>query len=286
MINDTTITIICPLYNAETYIYNLNENLVKQKNVNVSEIKYIVTESNDRTEELLKENHISYELVTREEFSHSLTREKAALSSHTDIVVFITQDIVVERDDWLYELTIPIITGESEASFSRQLCNNNSIEKYTREINYPKKSRVVSKEDIRQLGLNAFFFSDVSSAVRRDIFVKLNGYDHKKMGFNEDMYFAHKLLTNGYRIKYCAESEVVHSHVFDFRQQFDRYRLSGAFFKENTFMNQYGTTKAGGNLALYVLKRSFQDRNWKVILGFLPNMAARFLGMKVGRYFG
>ncbi len=281
-----TITIICPLYNAENYIRELDRNIRKQKNVVLTEIRYIVTESTDQTEEILESQGISYEHIKREDFSHSLTREKAAMTCNTDIVVFITQDIIIQNENWLHELVKPIISGEAEASFARQLCKDNSIEKYTRELNYPSQSRIVSKSDIEQLGLNAFFFSDVSSAVRKDIFVELNGYDNKKMGFNEDMYFAHKLLMSGYRIKYCAESEVVHSHTFSFKQQFERYRLSGAFFKENTFMDQYGTNKAGGNMAKHVLKRAIGERNWKVILHFVPNMAARFLGMKVGRYFG
>lgn len=282
----TTIAVICPLYNAEQNICNLNNFILGQKNVNISSIKFIVTKSGDRTEGILRQNEISYELIEREDFSHSLTREKAALSCICDIVVFITQDILVERDDWLYELTKPIIEGEAEACFSRQLCNNNCIEKYTREFNYKAESRIVSKEDIGRMGLNAFFFSDVSSAIRRDIFVGLKGYDHKDLGFNEDMYFAYKLLMHGFRIKYCAESEVIHSHNFTYKQQFERYRLSGAFFKENAFLDKYGSNQAGFALAKYVLKRALEDKNWKVIFDFIPNMAARFLGMKVGRYFG
>lgn len=283
---NASITIICPIYNGEKYILELNRSILKQKNINLSAVRYIVTESADRTESVLQENNIPYELIKREEFSHSLTREKAAMMCNTDIVVFITQDIVIEREDWLYELTNPIATGEAEAAFSRQLCNNNSIEKYTREINYPEHSRIVAQRDIKRLGLNTFFFSNASSAIRRDIFVQLNGYDNKKLPLSEDMYIAYKLIQNGYRIKYCAESQVIHSHNFTLKEQYERYRLTGKFFRQNSYLNQYGTTKAGGNLAVYVLKRALEERNWKVLADFIPNMAARFLGMKVGRYFG
>ena len=41
---------------------------------------------------------------------------------------------------------------ENEASFSRQICDNQSIEKYTRINNYPKESRIVSKKDTERLG--------------------------------------------------------------------------------------------------------------------------------------
>ena len=209
-----TIDIICPLYNAEKDIENLNNSLIMQKNIKLNEIKYILTESKDNTEKKLKDLNISFTKIKKEEFSHSLTREKAAFASKADIVVFITQDVKIKRDDWLYHLTKDIEEGTVDASYSRQLCDNNTIEKYTRECNYPEKSKIVSKDDIEKLGLKTFFFSDAASAIKRETFVKLNGYDNKNLVISEDMYIAYKIIMNGYKIKYCAESEVVHSHDF------------------------------------------------------------------------
>ena len=93
-----------------------------------------------------------------------------------------------------------------------------------------------------------------------------------------------ELITNGYKIKYCADSEVIHSHKFTFKQQYKRYYDTGKFFKQNNFLNKYKVNKAGSSLAKYVLKRAWQDKNWKVIANFLPNMAARFIGMKIGKH--
>jgi len=277
------VEIICPLYNAEKYILDLHNNILKQKNVEIKNIKYILTESKDNTEKILKTSKIKYDLIKKEEFSYSLVREKHALKSKADIVVFITQDIVIEKDNWLYELIQPIIKDEAVATFSRQLCDNNSIEKYTREKNYPAKSRLVSKKDIKKLGLNTFFFSDASSAIKKDIFVELNGYDNKNLPISEDMYIAYKIIQNGYKIKYCHKSEVVHSHDFTLKELYDRYKLTGEFFKQNSYLDNYGTTKSGSGLAKYVLKRAIQDRNIIVLIKFIPNMAARFIGMKVGK---
>ena len=277
------VDIICPIYNAKDEIENLNKSILKQKHVEINEIKYILTESKDGTEEKLKELNLQYKKIKKEEFSHSLTREQAALSSNADIIVFITQDIIIEREDWLYNLIKDIVEGNVDAAYSRQLCNNNTIEKYTREFNYPAKSKIVSKEDIKELGLKTFFFSDASSAIKRDTFVKLNGYDNKKMPTNEDMYIAYKLINNGYKIKYCADSEIIHSHKFTLKQYYDRYKDTGKFFKQNSYLENYKVNKAGGNLAIYTLKRAIQDKNFKVLLQFLPNMIVRFIGMKEGK---
>lgn len=280
------IDIICPLYNAEKDIERLHREIHKQKNVEINNIKFILTESKDNTEELLKELKIEYTKIKKEEFSHSLTREQAALSSKADIIVFITQDIIIKNEDWLYNLTKDIVSGEVQACFSRQVCTNKTIEKYTREKNYPNDSRVVSKADIESLGLRTFFFSDAASAINAKIFKDLKGYDGKKLPINEDMYIAYKLITNGYKIKYCADSEVIHSHTFTLKQLYKRYYDTGIFFGMNSFIDNYGTTKSGGSLAKYILKRAFQDRNIKVLINFIPNMAVRYIGMKKGKKYG
>ena len=277
------IDIICPLYNAEKEIENLNQSIIKQKNVEINEIKYILTESKDNTEEKLKKLKLKYKKIKKQDFSHSLTREKVAFESKADILVFITQDVIIEREDWLYNLTKDIENGKVDACYSRQLCNNNTIEKYTRECNYPAESKIVSKEDIKKMGLKAFFFSDASSAIKRETFVKLNGYDHKNLVISEDMYIAYKLITNDYKIKYCADSEVIHSHTFTLKQYYDRYKDTGKFFKENSYLNKYKVNQAGGSMAKYILRRAIQDKNWSVLVRFIPNMAARFIGMKVGK---
>ena len=277
------IEIICPLYKAENYIVDLDNNIKKQKNVNIKKISYVLTESSDNTEKLLKRINATYSKLKKEEFSHSTARENIAKKSDADIVVFITQDIDIRNNDWLEKLVNPIINGECEASFSRQVTKYNNIEKYTREKNYPDKSFINTKADIKEKGLKTFFFSDASSAIKTEIFKKLNAYDGKRLVINEDMYIAYKLITNGYRIKYCSDSVVYHSHKFTFKEIYKRYYDTGVFFKENSYIDKYGTNKAGGGMALYILKRAIQERNIPVLFEFLPNMLARFLGMKMGK---
>ncbi len=277
------VDIICPLYNAEKYIENLHKSFEMQQDVQIGNIRYVITKGNDNTEEKVKKLKCIYRIIEPKDFSHSLVREKEAFESNADIVVFVTQDIIIERKDWLKKLIEPIEKNEAEACYSRQICANNSMEKYTREKNYPDKSSIVSKEDIPKLGLRAFFFSDASSAIKRDIFVELNGYDFTDMPISEDMYIAYKLITGGYKIKYCAESEVIHSHDFTLKEQYKRYYETGKFFKQNAYLNRYKVNSTGGKLAFYILKRAVEEKNWKVIMKWLPNMGARFLGMKLGK---
>lgn len=276
------IDIICPLYNAEEYIEELHNSFLMQENIKLNNIRYILTESEDNTEKYLIENKIIYKKIKSNEFSHSYTREVEAFASDADIVVFVTQDVKIENNMWLYNLTKDI-NDEVVASYSRQISKYNNIEKYTRESNYPSKSKIVSKDDIQELGLKAFFFSDAASAINRKIFVELNGYDQKRLPISEDMYIAYKIIMNGYKIKYCADSVVYHSHNFSLKEIYNRYKLTGKFFKENNYLDQYGTTGSGLKLAKYVLKRIIQEHRISLLFRYPFDMAARLFGMKAGK---
>ena len=281
---DYTVDIICPVYNGEDCILELDKSLKKQKDVKINSIKYAVTESKDSTEKLLKDNNIEYITIKKEEFSHSRTREMIAKTCDADIIVFITQDIIIDREDWLYNLTKPIADGECSASYSRQISKSKGIEKYTREKNYPENSYITSKKDIEKKGLRTFFFSDASSAISKEVFKKLKYYDDKNLSISEDMYIAYKLIMNDYKIKYAADSVIIHSHNFKFKELYKRYYDTGIFFKENSYLDKYGTNKTGGGMAKYVLKRIIQEKDIGAFIRFWPDMIARLVGMKMGKY--
>ena len=277
-----SITIICPLYNAVDCIEQLHGSLQSQKKVKINEIKYLLTDSEDDTEKFLIKNKLGYKKIKKSDFSHSLTRENAAMQAKSDIIAFITQDIVIEDSLWLYNLTKDI-KGNVVATYSRQLTKYNNIEKYTRESNYPAKNIIKSKQDIKKLGLKTFFFSDAASAIDAKTFKKLNGYDHKNLPISEDMYIAHKIITSGHKIKYCANSVVYHSHNFTLKQIYDRYKLTGQFFKQNSYLDQYGTTDSGAKLAKYILKRILEEKRFALLFRYPFDMSARYLGMKAGK---
>ena len=56
--------------------------------------------------------------------------------------------------------------------------------------------------------------------------------------------------------------------------------------KENDYLNKYKVNQAGGDMAVYIFKRALQDRNWNALANFIPNMAARFIGMKMEKFNG
>lgn len=284
---ESTIDVICPLYNGEKYINSLQNSIECQTVYSkIKNIRYIITRGKDNTEELvknIKDEKVVYKIIEPSEFSHSLTREKEAKESKANIIVYISQDIKIEKKDWLEKLVQPILDGEADATYSRQICNDKtSIEYYTRQKNYPEKSMLKSKEDVEKLGMNTFFFSDASSAIKCSTFEKLNWYDGKKLPTNEDMYIAYKLISNDYKIKYCADSQVIHSHKFSLKEVYERYKAYGKFLKQEPQIN-IKSSKAGGGLAKFIIVQALKDKNFRIVFRFLPDMMARYLGMKVGK---
>ncbi len=278
------ITVICPLYKARKYLHNLHKSLLMQEDINIKEIKYLLTDTGDGIEKVIENlEKAKLTITTPEKFSHSLTRENAAMEAEGEIIVFITQDINIKDKKWLYKLCSNINKGKCEAAFSRQICDNKSIERYTRINNYPDKSRIVSKNDIDRLGIMTFFFSDAASAVKADIYKKLNGYDNKDLLTNEDMYFSHKLIQNGYRIMYNAEAIVIHSHDYKFKQLFKRYFDQGVFLKQNDYLLNYKANDSAFKLLKFVVFESLKEKNFRAFFNIVPNFAARFLGNKAGQ---
>ena len=278
-----TVSVVCPLYNAENEVLDFDRSLRKQKGVDLVEIKYILTESDDYTEEILDVAEIPYQKIKKEAFSHSLVRERAAMKAKGQVIVFLTQDVVITDDEFLSKLIAPIVSGEVHATYARQKTKYNNIEKYTRAHNYPSRSFIVTEKDIAKRGLKTFFFSDAAGAVDASVFRGLKGYDGKDLPISEDMYLAHKIITLGGKIKYVANAVCYHSHKFKLGELYDRYKLTGEFMKQNPEIAKHGINSAGGGMAKSILRDAAHDKNIRVLGGYLPNMAARYAGMTRGK---
>ena len=277
------VSIICPIYNGSKYIEKLDESIRKQRNIDKFEIKYILTQSRDNSKEILDKINADYSEISIEQYSHSLSREKAAYEAKGEIIVFISQDIKILNDLWLYNLIKDIENGVCDASFSKQICDNKTIERYTRMKNYSEESRIVSKDDLKTLGIMTYFYSDASSAIRKDIFVSLNGYDGKNLLTNEDMYIAYKIINNGYKIKYAADSVVNHSHKYKYTTLFHRYFDQGVFLAQNKYIKDAGDNSSAFSLLKFVALQSLKEFNILAFVDIITNFAVRFIANKLGQ---
>lgn len=162
--------------------------------------------------------------ITRHEFDHAGTRDMGLRMSDADYVLFMTMD-AVPKDNYLVE---KLLSGFRRAdniavSYARQLPKKdcNRIEQITREFNYPAQSRVQTSDDIKELGIKAYFCSDVCAMYDTSIYRSLGGFKAPAI-FNEDMVYAAGALDAGYAVSYCADALVYHSHNYTGRQYYRR----------------------------------------------------------------
>lgn len=289
--NEIAIDIVCPVYKGYDYLKPLYNSFLIQKNVTINKIVFPITDSEDEQmpliREFIKKNNIESFEVKKNEFSHSLTRQKAIIEHcESPIVVMLSQDIKLADDMVFYNLVKDIHTGETAYNYAKQICTNNSIEKYIRERNYPDTSYVVSKDDIEKMQIMAFFASDACSAYDRDTFIHLGGYGGYNVMMNEDQLYSKILLDAGYKKKYCADAVVEHSHKYTLKQVYKRYYEVGRFYSEVGLFETCKSSNTGLKLALYVLCQAVKHIDIPAILRWLPDMAARYSGMRFGKIAG
>lgn len=285
---DIVVDVVCPIYRGFKYLPSLYERILQQKGVVVNNIVLALTLSDKDDDLKVKEfaedkNIICFE-VDAKEFSHSRTREKAIKEyCSADIVVMLSQDVILTDEYVFCNLVKSIKEKETVYNYARQICSNRSIEKYIRQKNYPETSYVISKDDIEKLQLLAFFASDACAAYDRNIFIELGGYKGYDVMMNEDQLYSKIILDAGYKKKYCADAVVEHSHRYSLKQLYTRYYETGKFYKQVKIFDQYRSTDSGIKLALYVLVEALKHFDVGVLLRWLPDMAARYLGMRKGK---
>jgi rhamnosyltransferase len=104
----------------------------------------------------------------------------------------------------------------------------NPLALHARLFNYADNSSIKSKDDIPELGLKVAFMSNSFAAYRVDIYKKIGGFPSDTI-LAEDMFLASKMILSGYKVAYCAEAVVRHSHNYTPFEEFRRYFDTGVF---------------------------------------------------------
>lgn len=285
------IDIVCPIYKDSQTLEDLVKSFSTQKDVKINNIVFPVTLSHTEEDDVIRDivkryNITSFELE-KEQFSHSLTREKAIKEfCSSKIVVMISQDIKLTNENVFYNLVKDIESGETVYNFAKQICTNKSIEKYIRAKNYPSESYYVTNSDVEKMKFMAYFASDACSAYNRDIFISVGGYGGYDIMMSEDALYSKIILEAGYKKKYCADAIVEHSHKYTLKQLYKRYYDTGVFQSQITFFKDTKMEGAGMALAMYVLKQALKHFDIPVLFRWLPDMTARYLGIKKGKKVG
>lgn len=287
--NNPVVDVIIPAYKpGESYI-KLVEMLEKQTYpvnriivMNTEEKFYTSLMYNHSLDKVYDNIHVTH--ISKREFNHGRTRRDGVLRSEADIFVMMTDDAVPKNEQMIENLIKPIVDGKAVVSYARQVAKktSNEIEKFTRNFNYPRKSRLKSAADIQELGIKTYFCSNVCAAYDRDIYDKLGGFEEYII-FNEDMIFAAKAINTGYKIAYAASAEVIHSHDYGnialFKRNFD---LGVSQSDHPEVFKNISSVGEGKKLISKTIEHLKKRKKSILIPKLIINSAFKYMGYRLG----
>lgn len=225
------VDVIIPVYKPTEKLTALLERLQNQtlpvhQLILVNTEKKYLDEFTAGVDLLEKYGNMVVKHITKDAFDHGGTRNYGVSLSKAPYFIMMTDDAVPVDENLVEHLIAPLREEGIGMSYARQLPLKDCgmIERYTRSFNYPQASCIKGAEDLKTMGIKAFFASNVCAAYRRDIYDELGGFTSHTI-FNEDMIYARGLINAGYKIAYVAGAQVVHSHNYSgigqFRRNFD-----------------------------------------------------------------
>jgi rhamnosyltransferase len=276
------VSVIIPTLNAES---KLEQILLMLNRQTISlEVVIIDSSSTDNTGVIAENLNAKVISIEKKDFNHGATRNKAAFEAEGSIIVFMTQD-ALPLDKYCVENLIKPLEAESmAATYGRQIAAEEAmpIEKFARLYNYPEVPIIKGKEQIEEIGIKTFFFSNVFSAIRRKEFEEIGGFPENVLMF-EDMLFAAKLIERGYKIAYVPEAKVIHSHDYSLMEQLRRYYQAGVSFQRNPwFMCYAGSSKEGITFLKEEIKFLFKQKKYLWVLYAIFEAISKYAGYKLG----
>lgn len=284
------VDVIIPTYKPDEKLLRLLEMLLKQTKLPAriilenTEQKYLeALMKGKRYEEYMK--HVEVRNISVREFDHGKTRNEGAKDSFADVLIFMTQDAIPEDETLIEKLLVPLRKGDAVVSYARQIPAEDASlgERFSREFNYPDTDIIKSAKDIDTLGIKAFFCSNACAAYRRDVFEMLGKFP-TNMIFNEDMVFAHKVITNGFNITYASKARVIHSHNYTNKAQFKRNFDLAVSQKMHPEVFENVSSESEG--VAYAKKAFVYFRQQRRPLYFIPfaiTCAYRLVGYRLGK---
>lgn len=234
------ITVFCPTYNGEKYIAELIEAVLHQELPSEYELEFIIIDSgsSDRTVEIIKEhylNKITFLQIPNSEFGHGKTRQRAAEMAKGEYILYLSQDATPTSTRWIKDMIEPFFVSDKVGCvFGRQIPRPDAVPTIKREVSsvfgqfgapdsitLHREHSLVDGEKVN--GLNSFF-SDVNSAIRKDLNKEI---PYRDLKYAEDQALAEDMQRAGYLKAYSVRGAVWHSNEYTInefhKRKFDEY---------------------------------------------------------------
>lgn len=279
------ISLCIPTHNA-SFLWQEWIRCYQQQTIKAEKVIVVDSSSTDQTVLLAEQAGFFVQKITKSDFNHGGTRNLAVelIGENCEIVVFMTQDALLAEPKSLENLLLPFSDPNVAAIYGRQLPHQdaNPLAAHARLFNYPDQSRIKSRNDVVELGIKTAFMSNSFAAYRLSIFKELGGFPPHTI-LAEDMWLTAKILLAGYKVVYCAEAKVHHSHNYTLTQEFQRYFDTGVFQASEPWIQQTFGGAVGEGKRFVLSELAFLWKNAPIwIPKSLLATLCKYLGFKLG----
>ena len=280
-----SVDVIIPTYKPGKGFVKMLERL-KEQHFELNKIIIMNTEKEFLDEENLINQFDNLEIhhIKKEDFNHGLTRNSGVAFSNADYIIFMTQDAMPVDKYLIDELIRPFNDENVYLSYAKQLANKKCkyVEKYIRSFNYPSSDIVKSKDDLETMGIKTIFCSDVCAAYRRDKFIELGEFS--ETDFNEDTFFAYKVIMNDKKVYYASNARVLHSHNYSYMQQFKRNFAIGKSQYDFAYVFENIKSESEGiRMVKSALSHVLRHGKWYMIPDLIISSGFKFIGYRLGK---
>jgi len=245
--------------------------------------------STDGSDHVAAASGFELERIDPRTFNHGRTRQMAVdrFCGGRDLVIFLTHDAVVEGPESIRALLDAFADPSVGAAYGRQLPHHGAkpFEAHMVLFNYGVVSETRSLADAARLGIKAAYISNSFGAYRLSAFRACGGFpSHLILG--EDTCVAVKMLLSGWKVRYCADATVRHSHAYSIVQEAQRYFDFGVLHAQlPELMRNFGAAEGEG--ARFVASElRYMATNAPQLLPEVPvRNAAKYAGYRLGRMF-
>lgn len=218
------ISIVIRTLNEAVHLEALLQSIATQQTSGLNhEVVLVDSGSSDGTLEIAHRHGCHIHHISRKDFSFGRSLNIGCEAARGDNLVIISGHCVPSDEYWLQRLCDPILEGEADLTYGRQIGGPQSsfsecriFAKY-----YPEKSCIPTA---------GFFCNNANSAILRQAWGTYK-FDETLTGL-EDMEFAQRLVSNGGKVAYVAESCVFHHHNETWRQVERRFEREAIALKK------------------------------------------------------
>jgi rhamnosyltransferase len=243
----------------------------------------------DGSDRVALEHGFELQRIDPRTFNHGATRQMAVdrCCAGSDTVIFLTQDAVIEGSDTLTSLLSAFSDAAVGAAYGRQLphIGASPFEAHMVLFNYGCDSETRSLADAARLGIRAAYISNSFGAYRTSALRACGGFpSHLILG--EDTFVAVKLLLSGWKVRYCADARVRHSHAYSICQESRRYFDFGVLHAQLPELADNFGTAEGEGVRFVASELRFIAKHAPRLLPQVPiRNAAKYFSYRLGRIF-